>query len=249
VTALIRAEFLKLRTTQVWFWLLVASVALTVLGVVGPIASSNNADLSDHVRDVFVSANVAYIAVFVLGILAVTTEFRYQTITPTVLATPSRWSVVTAKLIAYAVVGAGYAIVCIGIEVAIAAPWLAGRNLHVAYGDETGALLAVFGVVSLMGLVGMGLGALMRNQVVAVSVGVIVVVFLENLIALIPGVRRIYPFLPGGAINAVITARRGDRRFASIHLLPIWGGAVALVVWALAMSLLGAGFTMNRDIT
>ena len=38
----------------------------------------------------FASSSTAYVVVFVLGVLAVTTEFRYQTITPTVLQTPSR---------------------------------------------------------------------------------------------------------------------------------------------------------------
>ena len=100
MTVLVRAEFRKLLSTQVWFWLLLASVAITVLGVVGTIAgTSSDFDLQLHVRDVFVSANSAYIALFVLGVLAVTTEFRYQTITPTVLGTPSRWLIVGAKAI------------------------------------------------------------------------------------------------------------------------------------------------------
>ena len=35
---LVRAEFVKLRTTQVWFWLLLAAVAVTALLVVAQLA-------------------------------------------------------------------------------------------------------------------------------------------------------------------------------------------------------------------
>ena len=108
MVALIRAEFRKLGTTQVWFWMLLLCLGLTALGVVGSIAShKSDLDLAQHVRDVMISASAAftYVPLFVLGVLAVTTEYRYQTITPTVLATPSRWALITAKLITYTVVG------------------------------------------------------------------------------------------------------------------------------------------------
>ena len=251
MTRLVRAEFLKLRSTQVWFWLLLASVAITVIGVVAQIASAkDDVLLAMRVRDVFTSANSAYIAVFVLGVLAVTTEFRYQTITPTVLGTPSRWLLVTAKMITYALTGALYGVVCVLIQLAVALPWLSARDIPVPAGDVVRALLAVFAVVTLMGLVGMGAGALMRNQIVAVSVGVIFLLVLENLFILIPGVKHVYPFLPGGAINAIVA--RGDRAARtvnSVELLPVWGGVVTLLVWALGMAVLGAGLTMTRDIT
>ena len=125
------------------------------------------------------------------------------------------------------------------------------NQLHVIrlIGDCTMAM-AVIGVVALMGLVGLGAGALLKNQIVAVSVGLVVVLILENLLLLIPGVRHAYPYLPGGAINAMTARQTGsDRSVGGVHLLPIWGGTVALAVWAVAMAVLGAGVTMNRDIT
>jgi hypothetical protein len=251
VIRLVRAEFLKLRTTQVWFWLLLASVALTVLSVVGQIAGTHSdVELQVRVRDVLVSAHTAYIALFVLGVLAVTTEFRYQTITPTLLATPARWAVVAAKSVTYAVAGLGYVAVCLGVQFAIALPWLSARGITVPGGDITGAVAADVGVVVLMSLVGLGAGALMKNQIVAVSVGLVVVLVLENLLLLIPVVRHVYPYLPGGAING-LTARQtaGDRSVNGVQLLSVWASALTLFLWALVMAVAGAGITMNRDIT
>jgi ABC-2 type transport system permease protein len=250
MTALIRAELRKLRSTQVWFWLLLASVALTALSVVGQIAgTSSNADLSDHVHDTLAAANAGYIAVFVLGVLSVTTEFRYQTITPTVLATPSRWRLIGAKLITFALVGVGFALVCVIVELAVALPWLDARGINVSVKDNYTAVVAVFTVVSLLALVGLGAGALLRNQIVAVVVGLLFLLLIDNIILIIPGVKYAYPFLPGGLTTAIITQVTADRVTNGVTLLPVWGGVVGLVIWALGTALLGAGLTMNRDIT
>ncbi len=247
--ALIRSEVRKLSSTQVWFWLLLASLALTALGVIGTLAGSTDADLADNVRGMFTAAAGADIAVFVLGVLAVTTEFRYQTITPTVLATPSRWRLITAKLITYVVVGAIYAVACIVLSLAIGLPWLSARNIDVSVGDYAGAAAAVFAVVTLYGLVGMGLGALMKNQIVAVSVGLLVLLVLQNLVVIIPGVKYAYAYLPAGAASAITISKQSDRVINDVHLLPVWGGVVVLVVWGVGLAVLGAGITMRRDIT
>src|SRR5690348_7399943 len=154
--------------------MLIVAMSLTVLGVVGTIlGAESDAILQAQVRDVFVASSAAftYVPLFVLGVLAVTTEYRYQTITPTVLATPSRWALITAKLITYAVVGALFAVLCLGVQLLIALPWLSARNVHVSLGDQKGPLLITFAVLTLFALVGLGTGALLRNQIVAVTVG------------------------------------------------------------------------------
>jgi ABC-2 type transport system permease protein len=249
VVRLIRAEFLKLRTTQVWFWLLLAAVAIAALLVIAPLASDGVHNGSD-VADMFTSSGTAYVPVFVLGVLGVTTEFRYQTITPTVLATPSRWALVTAKMITYALVGALYAAICIAVQLAIALPWLSSKNLDVSLGSDhiPRALLGVFAVVGLFGIIGLGVGAMLRNQIVAVTVGVIFLLVLENIIIAIPGVKHAYPYLPGGGVSSILTIT-GDRSANGVQLLSPLGGVVVLLLWAFIPAVLGAGITMNRDIT
>ena len=90
---LVRAEFRKLLTTQVWFWLLLATVAISALLIVAQLApADSDVRSSVDVANMFASSSRPNVLVFVLGVLGVTTEFRYQTITPTVLTTPSRWT-------------------------------------------------------------------------------------------------------------------------------------------------------------
>jgi ABC-type transport system involved in multi-copper enzyme maturation permease subunit len=252
VTGLVKAEFRKLLTTQVWFWMLVVAMSLTVLGVVGTIVGAeSDAILTAQVRDVFVASSAAftYVPLFVLGVLAITTEFRYQTITPTVLTTPSRWTLINAKIIAYVIVGIAYALACLIVELAVAVPWLAARGIDYSLSDQLGALLAVFVVLTLFTLFGLGAGALLKNQVVAVTVGVIFIVVLANLVLVIPGLKYAYAYLPTGLVSAIVTRSDAERTFNDVTLLAPGTAAVVLVIWGIGMALLGAAITMRRDIT
>jgi ABC-2 type transport system permease protein len=250
VVRLIRAEFLKLRTTQVWFWLLIAAVAISALTVIGPIASGD-VNNGDDVAAMFTSAGLAYIVIFVLGVLGVTTEFRYQTITPTVLATPSRWAIVTAKMITYALVGVIYALICLIIQLAIALPWLSanGTKYSLSSHHVPRALLSVFIVLALFGIIGLGVGALLKNQIVAVSIGVVFLLVLQNIVVAIPGVKHAFPYLPGGAVAAITAITKSDHDANGVQLLSVGGGIVVLLLWAIIPAILGASFTLNRDIT
>ena len=246
---LIRAELLKIRTTQVWFWLLLAAVALSALTVIAPLASSG-VHSGPEVANMFAVASFAYLVLYVLGVLGVTTEFRYQTITATVLQTPSRWSIMTAKMIAYALVGVGYAAVCVAVQLAIAVPWLNAKGIDYSLGSDhiPRALIGVFVVLALFGIIGLGIGAMLRNQIVAVTVGLIFFVVLQGIISSIPKVKRAYPYLPEGAIRSIVE-NNADTSLSDLHLLSPAGGVVVLVLWAFIPAIVGAAYTMNRDIT
>jgi ABC-2 type transport system permease protein len=248
VIRLVHAEFLKLRTTQVWFWLLLAALALAAISTIGPIASGaiqNSGDLPD----LFTGAGTSYLPVFVLGVLGVTTEYRYQTITPALLATPTRWALVTAKMITYLLVGAAYAVLCLLVQLAISVPWLSAKDIDVtlASNDVPRALVSVFTVVVLFAIVGIGVGALVKNQIVAVSVGIIVIQVVNPLLGAIPKVRAVFPYTPFGGLSALLNS--GKRAADGFALLPHWGGAVVLALWAFIPAAIGAAYTMNRDIT
>lgn len=248
---LIRAEFLKLRTTQVWFWLLMATVAVSGLLIVAQIAPSDGVRHPHQVPDMFASSSTAYIVVFVLGVLSVTTEFRYQTITPTVLQTPSRWAIVTAKMITYTIAGILYALVAVAVQLAVAVPWLDAKNVDIRFGSGPvqHAIVGSFAVVALFGIVGLGAGALMRNQIVAVVVGILFLLVLENVTLAIPGVRHVWPYTPAGASQAILHTTGSDHVTDGVYLISTAGGVLVLVLWAVIPAIAGAAFTMNRDIT
>lgn len=249
---LVRAEFRKLLTTQVWFWMLVFTIAVSALLVVASIAPHDGIRSEAKVPDLFAgfASSPGYVIIFVLGVLGVTTEFRYQTITPTVLQTPSRWAIVTAKMITYAILGVLYALVVLIIETVIGVPWLSAKNIDVHFGDSEvqHSIIGTFGVIALFAIVGLGFGALLRNQIVAVVIGIIFLVVIENVLVAIPVVKHVWPYTPNGGTQAILYTH-GDDTANGVHLLSTGGGVAVLLLWAFVPAIVGAAITMNRDIT
>jgi hypothetical protein len=248
VIRLVRAELLKLRTTQVWFWLLLASLAVSVLAAVAGLASDDVRKPAD-VATIFANANGGLAVAFVLGILGITTEFRHQTFTPAVLATPSRWAIVSAKLLSYALVGAAYAAMGIAVQLAIAVPWLSSKDIDLELGGGVGhAMLGLVLVFALFAVMGVGIGALLRNQVLAISLGLVFLLLINNLLAAIPGVKSAFPYTPEGAMIGIIYPG-GNNGPEGVDLLSTGGSVIVLMLWALIPAALGAAVTLNRDIT
>ena len=247
---LVRAEFVKLRTTQVWLWMLLADVAIGGLVAVASLAPNDVITAPKDVPYLFATSNGALLTAFVLGVLGMTTEYRHQTITPTVLATPSRWAIVTAKLITYAVVGVAYAAACIGVQLAIALPWLSAKHIHVDFADHDlqRALFGMPGVFALFALFGIGVGALLRSQILAVTLGLVFLLVVQNLVAAIPSIQDAWAYTPAGATIAILYPYERASA-ADVQLLHAQAGLLVLVLWALVPAAVGAGYSMNRDIT
>ena len=157
-----------------------------------------------------------------------TGEYRHKTITPTYLAEPRRGRVVVSKLLASALGGAVVAVVAgavalvFGFSVVGAGIGDVNRMLteyrHVFPGVLAAAILyAIYGV---------GLGALLKNQVVAIVVGLGVTAILEPIIVgVVPSVGKWLPG-PGGPGPRV---GDGERQRASTTASPTWcrGGRAA----------------------
>jgi ABC-type transport system involved in multi-copper enzyme maturation permease subunit len=196
-------------------------------------------------RNLFSSAGAASVWALILGAIGVTGEFRHQTVTPTFLATPHRGRVVVAKLITYAIVGIGYGIATIVIATAIALPWLSAKNIDVSLGSNgiPAVLGGVAAGVAVYALLGVGLGALIRNQIAAVVGALVYLFLLEPILSGIPKVRDYYKYLPGGA-NSALT-----RRFIGVDLLQPYQGGLLLVAYGLVFAVLGTWLAMRRDVT
>jgi hypothetical protein len=153
-------------------------------------------------------------------------------------------------MITYGLVGAVYSAICVAVQLAIAVPWISAKHLNVSLGDGNipHSLIGVFVVVALYGIVGLGVGALIKNQIVAVSVGLLFLLILQNIIVAIPKVKNIYPFTPAGGSSAILSTNPTND-FNGVTLLSTAGGVIVLVLWALIPAVLGASITMNRDIT
>ena len=114
MTNLIRAEVRKLTTIRSW-WLLAIGVALFPLLSLLALATSPESEQPVFNTDtIFMlvrgGADVAAVAALVLGIIAITSEYRHGTIVPTLLASPRRVPFIGAKLATMTLAGAVMAI-------------------------------------------------------------------------------------------------------------------------------------------
>jgi ABC-type transport system involved in multi-copper enzyme maturation permease subunit len=250
---LVRAEFVKLFTTWLWLWLLIASVGLTVLYASLAIVFADNPSnptppLSSAAgqRTIFSVGQGAATLVAVLGAIGLSGEFRHHTVTPTFLATPTRGRVVVAKLLTYFVVGIGYALVCIAASIAVAVPWLATKGITVdPFANNIPRTFAgVIAAAAVYALIGVGVAALVRDQVASVT-GLLVYLFIvEPLVIRVPSLHDAVRYLPGPATNALTQVAQSNQ-----HYLQPWQGGLVLAGYGLLLAVTGTLLAVRRDIT
>jgi ABC-2 type transport system permease protein len=128
--ALVRSELRKVTSTRLWWGLLIGVVIYTAIqsGANAALAGQDPGagqprtpalDTAQAIRTVYAGSAFqgAYIFAMILGITGMTGEYRYQTLTPTFLATPRRPRVVVAKMLAHLVVGIGYGMAAVLVAV------------------------------------------------------------------------------------------------------------------------------------
>lgn len=201
MSALLRAELLKLRTTRTFFALVAAALALSLLVVV--LSALLSGDLREQeARDLF-AADFTSLFIFLLGVIGMTGEWRHRTITGTVLAAPVRLRLLAAKTLAYAAAGALLSLVVTLTIMAVGTIILSSRGFEtVPLADLVDLLWRNLLVAALVGALGVGVGGLIRHQVAAI-VGVLFVGFVlePTLFVLVPDIARFGP--TNGAPSAI----------------------------------------------
>ena len=252
MTAVLRSELRKLLTTQIWFWLALLALGLSVL-IACLVSGFTPVGEGGAPLDGVLNAAIGFSSLIaaVLGVIGLTGEYRHLTVTPTFLSVPRRGRVVTAKLIIHLVAGLLLALLCIGAALAVAGPWLDAKGFPIDLGSDTTRRIILGGiaVVAIYGVIGVGVGALLRNQVAAV-VGIVIYLFVaEPILSVIPGVQKAYPYLPGGAASALTASPDPDQQNPAITLLEPWQGGLLLLAYGLVFAILGSLLTVRRDVT
>ncbi|MBQ0892208.1 ABC transporter permease subunit [Micromonospora purpureochromogenes] len=274
---LVRAELLKIRTTNTW-WLfgLGALVTLALAFLVN--ALNANLTLSgpqdveglpeEQAAQVLASADEVYQAanlftsgqyfgllfVLLLGIIVVTNEFYHQTATTTFLTTPHRTVVVTAKLVAAALIGALFWLVTTVLTVPATLIFFAakGWDAHLGDWDITRAILLNLLAYVLWGVFGVGFGVLIRSQIGATITAV--VLYLVGTTAANLVFFLLQQWLEQDWISklAVIVPSTASSLMISGTELPgnppQWVGAVVLIAYAVVTSAAGSLIMRRRDI-
>jgi len=193
VSALLQAELLKLRTTRTFVALVGVTLALSLLVVVLTALLADEFQPGDA-QDLF-SADFTGLFIMLLGVIGMAGEWRHRTITGTILAAPDRLRLMSAKMLAYAAAGVVLSLIVTVTIMLVGTIILSTRGFDaVALSDLLDVLWRNLLVAALVGALGVGIGGLVRNQVVAI-IGVLVLGFViePSLFGLAPDVARFGP--------------------------------------------------------
>ncbi|HEV7883816.1 MAG TPA: hypothetical protein VGO81_09610 [Solirubrobacteraceae bacterium] len=202
MSTLLKAELLKLRTTRTFVALVAAAVALSLLVVV------LTALLQKHFTEgdvkILFTANFTGLFILLLGVMGMAGEWRHRTITGTVLAAPNRLRLLAAKVTAYAAAGALLSLIVTLTVMVVGSIILSARGEPtIGVSDLLDVLWRNLLVAALLGALGVGIGGLVRNQVVVI-VGILIFAFVvaPTLFALAPDVAKFAPI--GGATSGIV---------------------------------------------
>ena len=249
MTAVVRSELLKIRTTRGWWAYLVVLVALVGIGAAAEVGSRSLDERSglDFQYALVDLIGISSLLAIILGITIVTTEFRHGTITPTLLATPGRERVLAGKAIAGVLIAILFAAMAIVVVLVVASIYTSidGGQLELADGEVVKrAATNVLGVVLWL-LMGLAIGSVVHSQVAAL-VGTLVWLFLVETLLVglfsLLDIDAVQEYLPFHALDGA-DGTGGDNLLS-------YGPALAVTCgWIAVLGAAGAVRTSRRDIT
>jgi ABC-2 type transport system permease protein len=215
----LRSEWTKLRTLPSTGWSLLAAVVLTVgfgalyamLRVTRP--PTRPAELAgfDPTAISLTGVHLAQLAVGVLGVLLVTGEYATGMIRTSFAAVPRRLPVLWGKAIVFALTTLTLFVPATLVAFLVGQSILSPAHLGTTL-DRPGVARAVLGsalYLAAVGLLGLGLGALLRNTAAAIASLFGVLFGLQIVVALLPSSLsdHVFKYLPAPAGTAVTNLR------------------------------------------
>jgi ABC-type transport system involved in multi-copper enzyme maturation permease subunit len=247
----LRSEWTKLRSLPSTAWSLLAAVALTVgFGAVysmvrvtrppqGPAALAH----FDPTAISLVGVQLAQLAIGVLGVLLITGEYASGLIRTSFAAVPRRHAVLWGKAIAYSLSALVLFVPVTFVAFGVGQSILSAEHLNTTL-SSAGTARAVLGAalyLTVVGLLGLGLGALIRNTAGAVAALFGVLFAPQILVGFLPSTwsDEVYKYLPVPAGVAVTNVRPDPTSFGP------WTGFGLFCLYT-AVLLAVAGWRLRR---
>ncbi len=238
---LLRSEWLKLWTTRTTWVML--GIALLGEGLfAGLYVGLAPLDEIGEVETVATGTGLLLVMLLVLGVLIATTEFRHGTASSTFLVSPKRYPVLVGKLGVALLVGLLAGVAYVAVNGGLALPLFSDRGGDLpASGDLAEVYLGVVVSYALICAFGLGVGAIVRNQVGAIIAAIAFFFVLSPLPELLPG--SIGDYFPAQAIGSLHGSSEGD---GSLNQL---SGGLVFAAWAGGLVALGTLLICRRDLS
>jgi ABC-2 type transport system permease protein len=247
------SEWTKLRSVRSTRWALFAAVLFTIgIGALAcAIVSHHWPQMNAHERadfhplePNFAGVQLAQLAIGVLGVLVITAEYSTGMIRASLTAVPKRLPMLWAKAIVYGVTTLVLMVASTLIAFFVGQAILSGRHLNIAF-SHPGVPRAVIGAglyLTVVGLFGLGLGAIVRNTAGGIATFAGIMFVLPPLMNVLPSSwnKAASPYLPLQAGEAILNLTRGD------NLAP-WVGFGIFCAYAAAALAIAAVLLVRRD--
>ena len=246
MTGLVKAELRRATATRTVWWLLLATAAIGVLGTLAPLLATDPATadlLADRkLQEAMHGAAAGVTLVVVAGIIGMAGDWRFGQAGQAFLTTPRRWRVVAAKTVVYTGVGAVYGTAAAAAATAAAWGWYHTNGLSLPL-ERSAVWLTLVGCIAvavLFGPLGVGLGAIVRNQTAAIVGALGWMVLVEPaLFQVSPSTFRWLPTMASFSL----------RNMPSDDFLPV-APAAAVVLGVIAAALVvGIRYVERDDVT
>ena len=255
---LIKSEWRKLVYARANWGLLIAATLISVLSVVvTPFILSSQGEMfglslesTSAVDSVYANGISGYIFAIILGILLMAGEFRHGTAVATFLTSPKRGAVVANKLAIAAI--AGVLLMWISTGISMIAGWVALSTFEEAGTPSDNLLINTFIAATIggavLGIIGVAIGTLVRNQMMAI-VGSLIYLFVIDplLLALLPDAGK---WLPSGLITAMLSLdiNAPELGFDTSNYLPAFVAALVLLGFGVVFAALAITSSLRRDV-
>ncbi len=212
----IRSEWIKLRTARANIVLLLLAlfvpVLLTAL-VTGttPLDTLPDDTPANRFSLTLAGAGIGGTLLGVLGVLVIGSEYRHNTIRVTFAAVPRRRRVFVAKIVTVAAVALVVGIVSVASSYTAGSAILGARGFGVSLSDAgvPRSLLGAVLVAVLQGLIGLGVGTIIRATAGAITLLIVYPLVVESLLVnFVPSVGKYLPFAAGAALQTPDGAAR-----------------------------------------
>jgi ABC-2 type transport system permease protein len=252
-TRVFLSEFTKLRSVRSTLWSLLAAVAFTIgIGALAcAVVSHHWPQMSLQDRADFhplepnlAGVQLAQLALGVLGVLVITAEYSTGMIRASMTAVPRRLPVLWGKAVVYGLVTLVLMVPATLIAFVVGESIFSGRHINVSFSDP-GVARAVIGAalyLTVVGLFGLGLGAIVRNTAGGIATFAGLMFVLPPLMNVLPRSwnNAASPYLPLQAGEAIMSTTSGN------HLSP-WVGLGLLCGYAAAALALASVLLVRRD--
>jgi ABC-2 type transport system permease protein len=244
--AQLRSELVKVRSTRTNLGLLGAMIGLVLLLVLlyGLAVDSSELVKEEHQRVMLGLGLAGGFVAALIGVMSITSEFRHGTIRPTFVFAPRRGRVLAAKVLASAAVGAAFGLLTEALALGVGIGVLAARGADLVLSPRDLLLLALGSVAAaaFLAALGVGVGAVLRNQVLAVIGFVFWFMVIENLMSsLFSGVGKFFPLASADALSGV--------KGVDAEALSAAQGGLVLIGYVLVFFVAGLLVTKRSDVT